>query len=141
MGHSSSNSKWESNSKHLDKNLNHNPKSQITLHNFHIVDYQKSTHQSKSKAEKKLCKMANFHGHRIMNVLMFKLLASAILLSLSLFLTLSFFFTSHSHAFHLHHLVSLPSLSLDLDFFPQETIRFLCIYFFNKQFFFFQILV
>ncbi|KAK7838056.1 galacturonosyltransferase 8 [Quercus suber] len=48
--------------------------------------------------------MANFHGHRIVNVLRFRLLASAILLSLSLFLTLSFFFTSHSHASHLHHL-------------------------------------
>ena len=74
-----------------------------------------------------------------MNVLMLKLLASTILLSLSLFLTLSFFFTSHSHTFHLHHLISLPSLSLDLDFFSQETIRFLCICFFNKQFFFFNI--
>ncbi|KAF3952276.1 hypothetical protein CMV_022151 [Castanea mollissima] len=48
--------------------------------------------------------MANFHGHRIGNVLRFRLLASAILLSLSLFLTLSFFFTSRSHASHLHHL-------------------------------------
>ncbi|KAK9988319.1 hypothetical protein SO802_028558 [Lithocarpus litseifolius] len=43
--------------------------------------------------------MANFHGLRIMNVLRFRLLASAIFLSLSLLL-----FTSHSHASHLHHL-------------------------------------
>ena len=92
------------------------------------------------QSKKMLCKMVKFHGHRIMNVLMFKLLASTILLSLSLFLTLSFFFTSHSHTFHLHHLISLPSLSLDLDFFfPKKQSDFYVFVFLTSNFFFFNI--
>ena len=80
--------------------------------------------------------MANFHGHRIGNVLRFRLLASAILLSLSLFLTLSFFFTSHSHASHFHHLVSLPSLSLSRSrfFFPEKQSDFYVFVFLASNF-------
>ena len=67
--------------------------------------------------------MANFHGHRIGNVLRFRLLASAILLSLSLFLTLFFLHFSLPHFPPPPPYKSPFSLSLSLSisiFFPKK---------------------
>ena len=92
-GHSSSNSKQKSNSKCLKISIT------IPNHTSHFPHSRLSKiYTSKQKQSKKsFAKMANFHRHQIMNVLRFRLLASAILLSLSLFLTLFFLHFSLPH--------------------------------------------
>ena len=120
-GHSSSNSKQKSNSKCLKISIT------IPNHTSHFPHSRLSkiytSKQKQKQSKKSFAKMANFHRHQIMNVLRFRLLASAILLSLSLFLTLFFLHFSLPHfppppPYKSPFSLSLSlSLSLDLDFF------------------------
>ena len=122
-GHSSSNSKQKSNSKCLKISIT------IPNHTSHFPHsrlskiYASKQKQKQKQSKKSFAKMANFHRHQIMNVLRFRLLASAILLSLSLFLTLFFLHFSLPHfppppPYKSPFSLSLSlSLSLDLDFF------------------------